>query len=154
MFFRFGSRMGASFYLCGLTWAIPHTFFGWLGVGWVKRDHVRCIKTRKKALSLVQIFAQFEQLHFHKNLRWKLSRHFAIFIFKIDWLIDWSQLFSISSVLPQLLMRFKYWLSTAWLMIRIDTPMTFCEWAFACMKHLSSSKSSPHHFFMQSQYNQ
>ena len=64
----------------------------------------------------------------------------------IDWLIDWSQLYSVSSVLPLLLMIFKSWPSTAWIMILIDTPMTFCAWAVACMDHLSLRYHCRNHF--------
>ena len=59
-------------------------------------------------------------------------------------MIDWSQLYSISSVLLLLLMRIESWPFTAWLLILIDTLMTFCAWA--CMNLLSSAIKSPHRF--------
>ena len=71
----------------------------------------------------------------------------VLFIFSIDggidWLIVWSQLHCISTVLLLELIRFESWPSTAWL---TDTPIVFCAWAVACMNYLSSAISSPHGF--------
>ena len=61
------------------------------------------------------------------------------------WLID--HIYTLSLRIATVInMGFESWPSKAWLMILIDTPMSFWLWAVACINQLSSAISSTHRF--------